>query len=107
LKYICKKLVANYTIKNKTPPMIEEQTTPDDTSEGTEGTQNVDVNNTAQGSDDYYSVDNPKKDLHTNIGDGEMHNEGLVGDGNVADDITFSDGSTNEQDEAENHDSDG
>lgn len=57
--------------------------------------------------DGYYSVDDPKKEVTTNIGDGEMHDEGLVGDGSVDNEGTFSEGTTNEQDEAENHDSEG
>jgi hypothetical protein len=79
--------------------MNDEQATPDE--------DNKELENPAKGTDDYYSVDDPKKELSTSIGDGEMHNEGLVGDGRVADDGTFSDGSTTEQDEAENHDSEG
>ncbi len=57
--------------------------------------------------DDYYSVDDPKNPVYTNIGNGEMHNEGLVGEGNIDDNGTFSEGTTNEQDEADNHDSEG
>lgn len=57
---------------------------------------------------DYYSVDDPKKEISTNIGDGEMHNECLVGEGNIAEESPFSPGrSTDEQDGAELHDSEG
>lgn len=54
--------------------------------------------------DDYYSVDDPRKEVNTTIGDGEMRNEGLAGVDDVDAD-TFSGGSTNEQDNAEFHDS--
>jgi hypothetical protein len=83
--------------------MNDEQSTPGNTSEDNKG-----LDNPGKGADDYYSVDDPKKSVSTTIGDGEMHNEGLVGDGSVPDDDgIFSEGSTNEQDEAENHDSEG
>lgn len=56
--------------------------------------------------DNYYSVDDPKKEAITTIGDGEMHNEGLAG----VDDVTevsqsSEDRLSDEQGVAENHDS--
>ena len=87
--------------------MNEEQANPDDATAAAGENKGSESNNEKR-ADDYYSVDDPKKDFNTSIGDGEMHDEGLVGDGSVSnDDGTFSDGSTTEQDEAENHDSEG
>lgn len=72
-----------------------------DTSEGFESDKD-------QVKDDYYSVDDPKKKtFNSTIGDGEMHNEGLMGSENTGGEDTFSEGSTSEQDNAEWHDSEG
>ena len=58
--------------------------------------------------EDYYSVDDPKKGISTTIGDGEMHNEGLVGDGSsVGEDPLSASRIIDEQDAAELHDSEG
>ena len=35
--------------------------------------------------DNYYEVDNPKKEVISTIGDGEMHDEGTVGAGDMPD----------------------
>ncbi len=74
---------------------------------GTEEKQPNDGFEKANVADDYYLVDDPNKEVTTTIGDGEMHNKGLVGGGNTSDDTTFSEGTTSEQDEAEWHDSEG
>ena len=56
--------------------------------------------------DDYYEVDNPKKEAISNIGDGEMRNEGTIGMGEIPEENPFSsEGLTDEQDKAERHDS--
>jgi hypothetical protein len=47
--------------------------------------------------DNYYDVDKPKKDAETNIGDGEMRNEGTVGDGDLPDETLFSIEDSSEQ----------
>lgn len=66
----------------------------------------VSDNNNAQTNDDYYAVDYAKKEVLSTIGDGEMHDEGLVGAGELTTDIQSSTGRlTDEQDEAESHDS--
>lgn len=65
-------------------------------------------NHSAQPEDDYYVVDHSKKGVISTIGDGEMHNEGLVGAGEVTTDIQSStERLSDEQDEAEFHDSEG
>lgn len=87
--------------------MAKEQNTPGKTSEAAPDISNGFESNKDKVTDDYYSVDHPKKEFNSTIGDGEMHNEGLVGNGNVEGDDTFSEGSTPEQDNAEWHDSEG
>lgn len=65
--------------------MNQEQGMPDQTP-GTEN-ENGQGFNPLEGEtqDDYYEVDNPKKEVISTIGDGEMHNEGLVGEGEIED----------------------
>lgn len=75
--------------------------------DGTLQTQDEFETDKGRSAEDYYSVDDPKKDISTNIGDGEMRNEGLVGEGNLPEAGLFSEGSTDEQDDAELHDSQG
>jgi hypothetical protein len=87
--------------------MNDEQNIPGQASDAAEDASNQIEDNKDKPTDDYYAVDDPKKEYNTTIGDGEMHNEGLVGDGSVNADNTFSEGSTAIQDEAENHDSEG
>ncbi len=87
--------------------MNEEQNTPGKAPEVAQDTRKEFESDKDKVADDYYSVDDPKKEVSTNIGDGEMHNEGLVGEGNIADEDKFSEGSTGEQDQAEWHDSEG
>ena len=61
-----------------------------------------------QPQDDYYDVDYAKKEVLSTIGDGEMHNEGLVGTGEPTADIqTSTERLNDEQDEAEFHDNEG
>lgn len=61
---------------------------------------------TAETQDEYYAVDHAKKDVISSIGDGEMHDEGLVGAGEITTDTQSSmERLTDEQDEAESHDS--
>jgi len=63
-------------------------------------------NDNAEPRDDYYAVDHAKKEVLSTIGDGEMHDEGLVGAGVVTTDIqSFTERLSDEQDEAEFHDS--
>ena len=58
--------------------------------------------------DDYYAVDNPKKEINTTIGDGEMRDEGIVGIGNLPEESPFSaEDSGDEQDKAEQQDAGG
>ncbi len=87
--------------------MNDEQNTPGKDLETDKSTSAGLENDKDKAADDYYSVDDPKKEFSTTIGDGVMHNEGLVGDGKVDDEGTFSEGSTSEQDNAEFHDSEG
>jgi len=57
---------------------------------------------------DYYAVDDPKKEVHSTIGDGEMHNEGMVGEGAVPDeDPLAAKRPQDEQDSAEVFDREG
>ena len=69
------------------------------TGQTVDGTDNVTVQ------DDYYAVDHGKKEVISTIGDGEMHDEGLAGAGDVSADILTSQDVTDEQDIAEAHDS--
>lgn len=56
--------------------------------------------------DDYYAVDNPKKELITSIGDGEMRDEGTVGAGDIPEDNPLLNRQPlDEQDKAELRDS--
>ncbi len=58
--------------------------------------------------DDYYAVDYAKKEVITTIGDGEMHNEGLVGKGDVSTEFVIAPNElTDEQGAAEPGDSKG
>ncbi|MCW3114649.1 MAG: hypothetical protein JWR18_3045 [Segetibacter sp.] len=91
--------------------MNDEQNEPENGSEtnaaaGNEtAASNID-NPAAQVNDDYYAVDYAKKDVVSTIGDGEMHDEGLVGAGEATTDTQSSmERLTDEQDEAESHDS--
>ncbi len=96
--------------------MNEEQSTPEKATEAEQDTSKVFLgDSTLQSSeefensktnDDYYAVDNPKKELITNIGDGEMRNEGTVGSGDVPEEnALFNSGPADEQDKAELQDS--
>ena len=68
--------------------------------------QSADERENKKDNDDYYSVDKPKKDLSTNIGDGEMRNEGTVGMGDIPEDTSLMPGDqSDEQDKAELRDS--
>ena len=87
--------------------MDKDQNTPGKASEAARDTSKGFESDKENMKDDYYSVDHPKKDFNSTIGDGEMHNEGLVGNGNIEGDDTFSEGSTPAQDNAEWHDSEG
>ncbi len=90
--------------------MNEEQSMPEKTTEEGDDTSKVFLGDTTlQSKDendmkdnvDYYEVDNPKKEISTTIGDGEMRNEGTVGEGNVSEDNPFSaEGLSDNQDEA-------
>jgi len=75
--------------------MNDEQNTPEEASKADkEGSKvfladsslqsNEEFKNDKESKDDYYEVDNPKKEVMSTIGDGEMHNEGMVGDGSAA-----------------------
>jgi len=60
----------------------------------------------AETQDEYYAVDHAKKDVISTIGDGEMHDEGLAGAGDIPTDIQSStERLSDEQDQAELHDS--
>jgi len=98
--------------------MNEEQSTPEKASEAEQDTSKIFLsdstlqskeefeNEKVDGKDDYYAVDNPKKEANTSIGDGEMVNEGIVGFGDVTAESPFSPGnSADEQDKAERQDS--
>lgn len=87
--------------------MPEDQNTPnqplDESADNNKGFESKDGKN----ADDYYSVDHPKRDTTSTIGDGTMHNEGLVGEGDTSEDDLFSKGITGEKAEEEWHDSEG
>lgn len=96
--------------------MNEEQNIPEKPTEAGEDTskvafgdstlQTADEFKNNKGNDDYYTVDKPKKELSTNIGDGEMRNEGTVGTGDVPEDnLPAPQGLTDDQDKAEMQDS--
>ena len=88
---------------------LEKPAAADDTSKvsfGDSTLQSAEEREKSNDSDDYYTVDKPKKELVTSIGDGEMRNEGTVGMGDIPDDISLTlDGQTDEQDKAELRDS--
>ena len=74
-------------------------------STATGDTPNAEPINT-QLQDDYYAVDYAKKDVISTVGDGEMHDEGLVGEGEATTDIqTSTERLSDEQDIAEFHNS--
>ena len=100
--------------------MIEEQNTPGSDLENTGRTSEeaLATSNTSESTttsladglgtpkDEYYEVDYGKKDVLSTIGDGEMHDEGLVGAGAATTNIQSSmERLTDEQDTAESHDS--
>jgi hypothetical protein len=90
--------------------MNEEQNTPEKALEAEHDTSKVFLgDSTLQSSDefehkdndDYYAVDSSKKEVSTTIGDGEMRNEGTVGDGTIPDENPFlAQGMSDDQDEA-------
>lgn len=91
--------------------MNEEQSTPKKAAEAEQDTSKVFLGESTLQSEkefendkvneDYYSVDNPKKELVTNIGDGEMRDEGIVGAGDITNENPFSpQGMADEQDTA-------
>lgn len=76
--------------------------TPDNNSGSQDGFKSDD----AASNDEYYAVDHAKKDVISTIGDGEMHNEGLLGAEESTIDLQSSmERLTDEQDLAESHDS--
>lgn len=96
--------------------MNEEQNTPGKAEEAAGDTSKVFINDSSLQSeeefennkvnDDYYAVDNPKKELLTSIGDGEMRDEGTVGAGNIPEENPlFNQEPLDEQDKAEMRDS--
>ncbi len=96
--------------------MNEEQNIPEKSTEAEQDTskisfgdstlQSPEENENNKDNDTYYEVDKPKKELSTNIGDGEMRNEGTVGTGDIPEDSSFLlEGQTDEQDKAEMQDS--
>ncbi len=95
--------------------MNEEQSTPEKATEA-EDTSKVFLGDSSMQSkeeftndkdnDDYYEVDNPKKELITSIGDGEMRDEGLAGAGDIPEDNPLvNQQPLDEQDKAELRDS--
>lgn len=94
--------------------MNEEQTPPEKATEPEQDTSKVFLGDSTLQSekefnndnDNYYAVDDPKKEIITTIGDGEMRNEGLVGTGNLPEESPFTpEGQKDEQDKAELQDS--
>ena len=81
--------------------MNDEQNLNDNTPEGDEETKPAFDPTTDSGTDDYYSVDDPKKEVISTIGDGEMHNEGLVGEGDIPEGGIFTPGTTDDQENAD------
>ncbi|MDB5248806.1 MAG: hypothetical protein JWQ40_3200 [Segetibacter sp.] len=78
------------------------------TTASTSPSQTGSDNDNAAQQDDYYAVDHAKKDVISTIGDGEMHDEGLVGAGEITTDLQSStERLSDEQDTAEFHDSEG
>ncbi len=91
--------------------MNEEQTTPQKPTQTDQDTSKVSFGDSTletaeefknnKDNDDYYAVDDPKKGIITSIGDGEMRNEGTVGEGNIPEENSFSpEGMADEQDTA-------
>ena len=91
--------------------MNEEQNmTPEDVeTSGAPSPATTDADASGTPNDTYHAVDHAKKDVISNIGDGEMHNEGLVGTGEVTtiDLHSSTERLADEQDEAELHDNEG
>ncbi|MEJ7676418.1 MAG: hypothetical protein WKG06_00760 [Segetibacter sp.] len=96
--------------------MNEEQSTPEKATEAEQDTSKVFLGDSTLQSgkefennkvnDNYYAVDDPKKEISTTIGDGEMRDEGIVGTGNVPEENPlFTEGPVDEQDKAELRDS--
>ncbi len=96
--------------------MNEEQSTPEKAAKAEPDTSKVFLGDSTlqsgeefennKANDDYYAVDNPKKEVSTTIGDGEMRDEGTVGTGNIPEDNPlFNQGLSDEQDKAELRDS--
>jgi len=81
--------------------MNDEQNMPGNTPEGDEETSKGFDPETTSDSDDYYSVDDPKKEVISTIGDGEMHNEGLVGEGDIPEGGIFEAGTAEDQAEVD------
>jgi hypothetical protein len=78
--------------------MSDEQVNPEEASIA-EHTNQKTTSNTGQSdeafnneadNESYYSVDNPKKEVISTIGDGEMLNEGTVGMGDTVEENPFS-----------------
>jgi hypothetical protein len=71
-----------------------------------QSTTTSDLDASGTPSNEYNAVDHAKRDVLSTIGDGEMHDEGLVGAGEVSTDLqTSMERLTDEQDVAESHDS--
>ena len=96
--------------------MNEEKSIPGKAAEAAEDTSKVFLGDSSfqspqefennKSNDDYYAVDNPKKEISTTIGDGEMRDEGTVGMGDIPqDNPLFNQGPGDEQDKAELRDS--
>jgi hypothetical protein len=76
--------------------MNEEQKTPETASKAGDDINKVTPQGeplqTVEGFDNdkeaYYTVDSPKKEVLSNIGDGTMSNEGTVGMGDIAEDLS-------------------
>lgn len=96
--------------------MNEEKSIPGKPAEAAEDTSKVFLGDSSfqspqefendKANDDYYAVDNPKKELITSIGDGEMRDEGIVGAGDIPDDNPLLNRQQlDEQDKAELRDS--
>lgn len=91
--------------------MNEEQNTPEKATEPDQDTSKVSFGDSTletaeefknnKDNDNYYAVDDPKKGIITSIGDGEMRNEGTVGEGDIPGENPFSpEGMADEQDTA-------
>jgi hypothetical protein len=96
--------------QNNAPEDLETGGAPEQATTGTTAspaTSDADASGTPN--EEYYAVDHAKKDVISTIGDGEMHNEGLVGTGEVTttDFQSSTERLADEQDEAELHDNEG